>query len=69
MFQGAQEVLVERVHLVAKHLLHLLLQLELRALLDRVVELAERGHQLEARRDQVEVLGEARVVTVRPREG
>ena len=68
MFQRAQEVLVEGVHLVAEHLLHLLLQLELRPLLDRVGELAERRDELEAGRDQVEVLREARIVAVWPGE-
>ena len=68
VLERTQEVLVERVRLVAEHLLHLLLQLELRSLLDRVGELAEGSDQLETRRDQVEVLREAGVVAVRPRE-
>ena len=68
VLERPQEVLVERMHLVAEHVLHPLLQLELRPLLDRVGELAERRDQLDARRDQVEVLGEAGIVAVGPRE-
>ena len=68
VLERAQEVLVEGVHLVAQHLLHLLLQLELRPLLVGVGELAERGHELDPGRDEVEVLGEPRVLAVRTSE-
>ena len=68
VLERPQEVLVERVDLVAEHVLHLLLELELRALLVGIGELAERRDQLDARGDEVEVLGQAGVVPVRTRE-
>src|SRR5512134_1562850 len=68
VLQRSEEVLVEGVHLVAEHRLHLLLQLELGALLDRVGQLAERGDELQPTGHEVEMLGQPRVLPMRARE-
>ena len=68
VLERAEEVLVERMRLLDARRLQLLLELELRALLERVGELGERGDELDAADDEVEVLRQARVGSVRPRE-
>ena len=65
---AVEEVLVERVGLQLAGLPRLLLQQELRALLVRVGELRVAGAELHPADHRVDVLGEAGVVAMRPRE-
>ena len=68
VFERLEEVLVERVGLVLAGLARPLLEQELGALLVRVRQLRIARPELHATDDGVHVLGEPRVVAVRPRE-
>src|SRR5687768_15120697 len=66
VLERAEEVLVERMCLLDARGFELLLELELRPLFQRVGELGERGDQLEATDDEIEVLRQLGVRSVRP---
>ena len=68
MLQRAQELFVQRMCLFITGLPGAKLILELRALLVRVGELAERGDEFHTADDEVEVLRKAGVVAVGPGE-